>query len=135
MAENRIEGIGHQVKGAVKEGIGTVIGDAKLVADGTAEREVGNAQNVPKAAGDQVLGVDTDRIGGIGHQVKGALKQSFGALIGSPKLEASGLAEREAGKAQNAAGSARDVARETADTDLGTEATIKTDAAPEKPSE
>ena len=30
MESNRIEGIGHQVKGAVIEGLGKAIGDAKL---------------------------------------------------------------------------------------------------------
>ena len=30
MESNRIEGIGHQVKGAVMEGLGKAIGDAKL---------------------------------------------------------------------------------------------------------
>ena len=41
MESNRIEGIGHQVKGAVMEGLGKAIGDAKLAADGAAERVIG----------------------------------------------------------------------------------------------
>src|ERR1700734_1988524 len=89
MESNRIEGIGHQVKGAVMESLGKAIGDAKLAADGAA-----------------------DRIEGIAHQVKGALIQGFGALVGNPQLAADGVAERLAGKAQNAAGGARDLARE-----------------------
>ena len=56
--------------------------------------------------------MDADRIEGIAHQVKGALIQGFGALVGNPQLAADGVAERLAGKAQNAAGSARDLARE-----------------------
>ena len=112
MESNRIEGIGHQVKGAVMEGLGTAIGDAKLAAEGAAERAIGDEQNVAGAGGDQLIGVDADRIMGIAHQVKGALIQGFGALVGNPQLAADGVAERLAGKAQNAAASARDLARE-----------------------
>ena len=112
MESNRIEGIGHQVKGAVIEGLGKAIGDAKLAADGAAERAIGDEQNVAGAGGDQLIGVDADRIQGIAHQVKGALIQGFGALVGNPQLAADGVAEWLAGKAQNAAGSARDLAHE-----------------------
>ena len=112
MESNRIEGIGHQVKGAVIEGLGKAIGDAKLAADGAAERAIGDEQNVAGAGGDQLIGVDVDRIKGIAHQIKGALIQGFGAIAGNPQLAADGVAERLAGKAQNAAASARDLARE-----------------------
>ena len=112
MEGNRIEGIGHQVKGAVIEGLGKAIGDAKLAADGAAERAIDDEQNVAGAGGDQLIGVDADRIKGIAHQIKGALIQGFGAIAGNPQLAADGVAERLAGKAQNAAASARDLARE-----------------------
>jgi uncharacterized protein YjbJ (UPF0337 family) len=112
MESNRIEGIGHQVKGAVIEGLGKAIGDAKLAADGAAERAIGDEQNVAGTGGDQLIGVDADRIKGIAHQIKGALIQGFGAIAGNPQLAADGVAERLAGKAQNAAASARDLARE-----------------------
>lgn len=115
MESNRIEGIGHQLKGAVMEGLGRAIGDAKLAADGAAERAMGDEQNVAGAGGDQLIGVDADRVKGIAHQVKGALIQGFGAIVGNPQLEADGGAERLAGKAQNAAGGARDLAREEAE--------------------
>ncbi len=105
MESNRIKGIGHQVKGAVIEGLGKVIGDAKLAIDGAAERAIGDEQNVASAEGDQLIGVDADRIKGIAHQVKGALIQGFGAIVGNPQLAADGVAEQVAGKAQNAAGS------------------------------
>jgi uncharacterized protein YjbJ (UPF0337 family) len=112
MESNRIEGIGHQVKGAVMESLGKAIGDAKLAADGAAERVIGDEQNVAGAGGDQLIGVDADRIKGIAHQIKGALIQGFGAIAGNPQLAADGVAERLAGKAQNAAGGARDLVRE-----------------------
>jgi uncharacterized protein YjbJ (UPF0337 family) len=44
MDKDRIEGIAHQVKGAVKQGVGKILGDQKLEADGTAEREAGRLQ-------------------------------------------------------------------------------------------
>ena len=110
MDKNHLEGIGHLVKGAVKESLGKIIGDAKLTSDGFAERESGEAQYA--AGADNLVGIDADRIKGVGHQLKGALKEGLGHITGDPILEADGIAEREAGKVQNAAGSARDVARD-----------------------
>nr|WP_294502270.1 CsbD family protein [uncultured Rhodopila sp.] len=114
MDSNRLEGIGHQVKGVLKEGIGKIIGDAKLTADGAAERAAGEAQNVAGPEGASVIGIDTDRIAGVGHQLKGAVKEGLGNLAGKPELVAEGTAERDAGKQQNAVGGARDTAREAA---------------------
>nr|WP_294552039.1 CsbD family protein [uncultured Rhodopila sp.] len=115
MDSNRLEGIGHQVKGVLKEGIGKIIGDAKLTADGAAERAAGEAQNVAGPEGASVIGIDTDRIAGVGHQLKGAVKEGLGNLAGKPELVAEGTAERDAGKQQNAVGGARDTAREAAE--------------------
>jgi uncharacterized protein YjbJ (UPF0337 family) len=112
----RIEGIGRQVKGAVMESLGVAIGDAKLKADGAAERAIGDKQNSPDAGGDQLAGIDTDRIRGIGHQIKGALIEEIGRLVGNPKLRADGQAERDAGKEQNLAGGDRDRARAARET-------------------
>jgi uncharacterized protein YjbJ (UPF0337 family) len=110
--DRRIEGIGRQVKGAVMESLGVAIGDAKLAADGRAERAIGDKQNSADAGEDQLAGIDTDRIRGIGHQIKGALIAEIGRLVGNPKLQADGIAERNAGKEQNIAGGDRDLARE-----------------------
>jgi uncharacterized protein YjbJ (UPF0337 family) len=110
MDNTRIEGMGHQLKGAVKETVGKIIGDAKLVSDGAAERARGHAQT-GAGGGPLIPGIDTDRIAGVGHQLKGAIKQGFGNLIGDAKLAADGSAERSLGKSKDAAGSARDEAR------------------------
>jgi uncharacterized protein YjbJ (UPF0337 family) len=112
MQTDRIEGIGHEIKGAFKEGVGKLIGDAKLQHDGANERHDGEAQSAIDAGAVQVVGIDTDRIVGIGRQLKGALTEGFGNMIGDPALEAGGRAERAAGKVQNAAGGARDEALE-----------------------
>ncbi len=51
---NRVEGVGHQIKGSVKEAAGKVTGDAKLQAEGTAEKVAGKAQNAVGGAADSV---------------------------------------------------------------------------------
>lgn len=109
MDKTHIEAIGHQLKGALKEGLGKVIGDAKLRSDGAAERADGAAHNTGV---ERVAGVDTDRIVGVGRQFTGAMKEGFGALTGNTKLAAEGAADRASGKAQNEAGSTRDEALE-----------------------
>ena len=45
MDKDRIEGTAHQAKGAVKEAIGKVTGDAKTQAEGAAEKAAGKSQN------------------------------------------------------------------------------------------
>ena len=45
MDKDRIAGSANQAKGAVKEGIGTVTGDAKLKAEGQADKTKGKVQN------------------------------------------------------------------------------------------
>jgi uncharacterized protein YjbJ (UPF0337 family) len=52
--ENRVEGIGHQIKGAIKEGIGKVTGDTKTQAEGAAEKTAGKVQNAVGGAADKV---------------------------------------------------------------------------------
>jgi uncharacterized protein YjbJ (UPF0337 family) len=46
-------------------------------------------------------------IKGKGKQIEGAIKDKAGKLIGNPKLEAKGKAERLAGKVQEKVGKAR----------------------------
>lgn len=45
MDKDRIVGSAKEIKGAVKEGIGKVVGDAKLQADGKADKAEGRVQN------------------------------------------------------------------------------------------
>jgi uncharacterized protein YjbJ (UPF0337 family) len=52
--ENRVEGIGHQIKGAIKEGIGKVTGDTKTQAEGAAEKTACKVQNAVGGAADTV---------------------------------------------------------------------------------
>lgn len=46
MDKDRIAGSVKQVKGAVKEAVGKVVGDAKLESEGKADRVEGKVQNV-----------------------------------------------------------------------------------------
>jgi len=54
MDKDRIEGAAHQVKGAIKEGIGKITGDAKTQAEGAAEKATGKVQNAVGGAKDTV---------------------------------------------------------------------------------
>jgi uncharacterized protein YjbJ (UPF0337 family) len=112
MDNERIEGIGHQIKGAAKRAFGKMIGDAKMTADGAAEKAGGDAQVAAAPTSGQVMGIDADRIKGVAHQVEGAVKKGIGSLIADPALRQAGIAEQEAGKVQNAIGGARDSARD-----------------------
>ena len=45
MDRDRMEGAARQAKGAVKEGLGKMTGDAKTEAEGKAEKAAGQVQN------------------------------------------------------------------------------------------
>lgn len=52
MDKDRVEGIAKQVKGSVKEAAGKVVGDAKLEAEGKADKMAGKVQNAVGGAKD-----------------------------------------------------------------------------------
>lgn len=56
--------------------------------------------------------MDKDRGAGIGHQVKGAVKEAAGKITGDGKLQAEGTVERAGGKAQEAVGKGKDAVRD-----------------------
>lgn len=58
--------------------------------------------------------MDKDRVAGTAKQAKGSMKHMAGKVLGDNKLKAEGSAEKLAGKAQNAAGSAKDAVRDAA---------------------
>ena len=59
MDKNRIAGSAKELKGAAKEAVGKVIGDAKLQSDGKTEKAAGKIQNA---------------VGGVNDAVRDALK-------------------------------------------------------------
>lgn len=54
MDNDRIKGVGNQIKGTVKEAVGNVTGDAKLQAEGMADKAKGKAQNAVGGVKDAV---------------------------------------------------------------------------------
>ena len=54
MDKDRIAGAAHRVKGAVKETIGKITGDAKTEAEGAAEKTAGKVQNIVGGAKDAI---------------------------------------------------------------------------------
>jgi uncharacterized protein YjbJ (UPF0337 family) len=59
--------------------------------------------------------MDKDRVEGVAHQAKGAVKEAAGKVTGDTKTQAEGATEKAAGKVQNAAGSVKDKARDMAE--------------------
>lgn len=59
--------------------------------------------------------MDKDRIAGAANQAKGAVKDAAGKLVGDPKLQAEGKADKLKGKAQSAIGGAKDAVRDAVD--------------------
>jgi uncharacterized protein YjbJ (UPF0337 family) len=60
MDKDRIVGATREIKGAIKEKVGKVVGDAKLQSEGNTEKAEGKVQNA---------------IGGLKDTVRGALKK------------------------------------------------------------
>ena len=56
MDKDRIEGSAKEAKGAVKQGIGKAVGDAKLESDGKADKMEGKVQNAIGGLKDAVKG-------------------------------------------------------------------------------
>jgi uncharacterized protein YjbJ (UPF0337 family) len=56
--------------------------------------------------------MDKDRVEGMAHQAKGAVKEAVGKIMGDKKVEAEGTAEKAAGKVQNAVGGVKDTLRD-----------------------
>jgi uncharacterized protein YjbJ (UPF0337 family) len=54
MDKDRIEGAGHQAKGAIKETVGKVTGDTKTQAEGAVEKAAGKVQNAVGGAKDAI---------------------------------------------------------------------------------
>ncbi len=52
--ENRVQGAFDQAKGAVKEGVGKLVGDDKLVAEGMADKVKGKGESAVGGAKDTI---------------------------------------------------------------------------------
>ncbi len=58
--------------------------------------------------------MDKDRIDGAGKQVKGAIKDATGKVIGDHEMQAEGKADKVVGKVQSEVGKAKDDIRHAA---------------------
>lgn len=58
--------------------------------------------------------MDENRLTGIGTQVSGSIKEAVGKITGDTETQAEGMAEKTAGKAENAVGGAKDAVRDAA---------------------
>jgi uncharacterized protein YjbJ (UPF0337 family) len=56
MDKDRIKGSAHQAKGAVKEGVGKMVGDEKMENEGKAEKAAGKVENAVGGLKDAVRG-------------------------------------------------------------------------------
>ena len=56
--------------------------------------------------------MDKDRVAGSAKQVKGAVKQAVGKVIGDAKLELEGKADKIEGRVQNAIGGLKDTVKD-----------------------
>jgi uncharacterized protein YjbJ (UPF0337 family) len=54
MDKDRVEGIGHQAKGSIKEAAGKVTGDKKMEVEGKSEKLRGKIQNAVGGAKDSI---------------------------------------------------------------------------------
>jgi len=60
MDKDRIKGMGDQAKGAAKEAVGKVTGDAKLQAEGNADKVKGKIENAIGGAKDALRDASDD---------------------------------------------------------------------------
>jgi uncharacterized protein YjbJ (UPF0337 family) len=56
--------------------------------------------------------MDKDSVAGSAKQVKGSVMEAIGKVTGDAKTQAEGAAEKNAGKAQDAVGGAKDTLRD-----------------------
>ncbi|MEO7273486.1 MAG: CsbD family protein [Vicinamibacterales bacterium] len=126
--------LGERVKGAVKDGIGSVTGNRRLEREG----ELENAEGRARQAGNEVFddanratgsGIDRDDVrnsavldrpasippnsireeaAGFGQRVKGAVKDGVGSITGNERLEREGERENQIGRTRQAANDAVD---------------------------
>jgi uncharacterized protein YjbJ (UPF0337 family) len=58
--------------------------------------------------------MDKDRTAGVGHQVKGSIKEAAGKVTGNDRLKAEGKVEKTGGKLQKGIGKGKDALRDAA---------------------
>ena len=93
--EERIKGKAEEIKGHVKHGVGSLIGNEQMQAEGHAEEAAGEArQEAAKAA---------ERLKGTGEELKGKLKGAAGDVIDNEQMQAEGKVDELKGQARQKA--------------------------------
>ena len=92
---NRGEGVAEQVGGKIKQGIGKVIGNEQMEAEGKAKELKGEAREESAKAGERTKGKV--------EEVTGAIKNRVGAVIDNEQMEAEGMAKELKGEARQKA--------------------------------
>jgi len=82
-----------QVEGTVKEGVGSVIGDDQLKAEGKAQETSGAIQGAVHSV--------KERVGGTVEVATGKLKQFSGGVTGDEQLQAEGTSQQVVGRVRN----------------------------------
>jgi uncharacterized protein YjbJ (UPF0337 family) len=91
----RVKGKVEEIKGTLKEGVGNLIGNEQMQAEGHAEKVTGQArQDVAKAA---------EQIKGVGEELVGKAKGAVGGLIGNEQMQVEGKGEELKGKGRQKA--------------------------------
>ena len=93
--EERIKGKAEEIKGHVKHGIGSVLGNEQMQAEGHAQEAAGEARQEAAKA--------TERARGAGEELKGKIKGAAGDFIDNEQMEAEGRAEELKGQARQKA--------------------------------
>lgn len=91
----RAKGKVEEIRGAVKEGVGDLIGNEQMQAEGHAEKVTGQARQEVVKAEEQVKGV--------GEEIGGKVTGAVGSLIGNEQMQAEGKAKELKGKGRQKA--------------------------------
>ena len=94
-ATNRGEGVAEQIGGKIKQGIGRVIGNEQMQAEGKAKELKGEAREESAKA--------SERAEGKVQEVAGAIKNRVGAVIDNEQMQAEGKARELKGEARQKA--------------------------------
>jgi uncharacterized protein YjbJ (UPF0337 family) len=78
-------GVGDELKGNLKEGLGKLTGDKALEAEGDAQKEMGQAER---------------KVSGAANEAKGSVKSGAGDVLDSPTLKGEGMVDKAKGKLQ-----------------------------------
>lgn len=91
----RIEGAAEELGGKIKGGVGHLIGNEQMEAEGKATELKGEAKQEAAKAGERAKGAV--------QEVGGAIKKGIGSAIDNEQMEAEGKAKQLEGEARQAA--------------------------------